>query len=439
MSTSNEKNTPVIPDLVGDQGLHCTVIEDVNDNKYILENPHALMPRLIDCMHLILYTKESLWEEKTSRDGRKRKYPSSLAKHLAMVHVYAGMYVSGYTHHPFVRAFFEVYPHHPISSCRGINLMASGPAGEAYRQKLSDFIDWFRNVERAAALKKQAKDWESKTKKNLERSLKLARRLFQNHARLAVIRLDLHLKAERFSPEEVTPFLSAQGVKAFRDTLALSNGDEIQKCEPLEGRVSFETIAAYRQEFFNRRHKNPLFEHLVGYIWRIEFAPGAGYHVHLLLFFDGSQVQKHKWLADEIGKWWQYEITQGCGFYHNVNADWDESDPSCGIGMIDHFDLAKHKNLEERVLPYLSKPSQMVYVLPYPGANTFGSSTMPPPPSGLGRPRKKDPSYGQNQRGERNKSKARSSLSFKNKDLGRSGFPAPGAGIDGDDSVRGAA
>lgn len=53
---------------------------------------------------------------------------------------------------------------------------------------------------------------------------------------------------------------------------------------------------------------NPL-KDAVGYVWKLEYGPEKGYHMHLLVFFDGSMVRKDQALAYLIGKYWSGEHT----------------------------------------------------------------------------------------------------------------------------------
>ena len=93
------------------------------------------------------------------------------------------------------------------------------------------------------------------------------------------------------------------------------------------------------QQFKNNwRGKSTLFANLKGYIWKLEWGPGKGIHYHLIFFFDGSQVLKDAYLAQQIGKYWTEVITKGSGLYWNCNASKDQY-RELGIGVIRADDL----------------------------------------------------------------------------------------------------
>ena len=396
------------------------VIEDINGKKYILENHHVYMSMLMEFMRMVVYKKYLYFDEAVTRQGIRRKYTSELGRHLSKLDLYASMFVTGYQYHPLVRLFFDWYRGHLISQCTGLRPHMIAADGNPVCKVFDDFIDGIRKSETLPAVKKQIADWESKLKKNHLRSLELTSRLFDKHSRLTVIRLDLHHKTPPLTQEDVMALRERLALKKASDARAFSQGADIQKFKPIEGWSSFEALNNDRKKFFdNMRGKPSLFKHLVGYIWRIEFGLDAGYHVHVVLFYDGSKVHKHAWLAQLIGEWWVKDVTRNRGRFHNANKEWSESHPQYGIGVIDHDNHLRRKNLEQHVLKYLCKPKQGVYVLPYRGANTFGSSNMPPNHSGLGRPRKKAGKPATNQLSTADKRHPKSSLSFKIKDLAR--------------------
>lgn len=390
----------------------------VDGKAYILESNVALINNLSAFMRAVIYGEETYYYEAMNRSGKLTKYVSKLGKELTSLRAYASLYASGFQYHPLIIFFFEQYRSHDIRNCHGSHALMRGPNGLEYSQIFDDFVSTMRAAAKSENLKKRVLDWESKTGKNFQRALKLVERLFQSHARLMVVRLDLHHNAAQFQLGELQAYLDAAAVKQVRDASAFEAYGDISSFVPLQGRVAFETVQKDREHFFaNMKGKPSLFEHLVGYVWRIEFSTGAGYHLHVVLFFDGSKVHKHAWLANQIGDWWGKEITEGRGYFHNVNAEWLESNPNCGIGMIDHHDHAKRKNLEMRVLAYLCKSSQIVQVLPYVGANTFGSSELPKLPMGLGRPRIKGCDAGNHQHRLSDFSYPTSSFSLQNKGL----------------------
>lgn len=133
----------------------------------------------------------------------------------------------------------------------------------------------------------------------------------------------------------------------------------------------------------NRRSKPKIFEHNVGYIIKKEYTEDKGVHLHSVFMFDGQKVQKDAYMADEIGKYWNEQITKGKGSYYNCNRN---QYPEHGIGMLEHNDIEKRKILD-KALDYLSKDEQHIDSLSDKKERSFVRSTIPKNKGNIGRPR----------------------------------------------------
>jgi hypothetical protein len=173
--------------------------------------------------------------------------------------------------------------------------------------------------------------------------------LQSNHSKLCVIRVDLSYKNPH--SEEITL------EDANKDLKKLLN---------------------------NRRSKPTIFEHNVGYTIKKEYTEDKGVHLHSVFYFDGQKVQKDAHKADELGKYWNEQITKGKGSYYNCNRN---SYPEHGIGMLDHTDIDKRKNLDN-ALAYLSKDEQHIDEISDKKQRSFVRGTMPKSKGNIGRPRK---------------------------------------------------
>ncbi|MDX8128018.1 inovirus-type Gp2 protein [Methylomonas sp. OY6] len=178
--------------------------------------------------------------------------------------------------------------------------------------------------------------------------------LFEHYSRLVVIRLDLH---------EDGPIMSR---------------DDIEK-KYWQAKYDFNHL-------LNNAKMNSLFDDMVGYIWSLEYGPERGYHYHLVLFFDGSQVRDDVYLAWQIGEYWHSIITNGRGSYWNCNVN-KEDYHYLGIGMIHYSDVEKINNLKQAAA-YLIKVDHYVRMLTPDNGRTFGrGEILPPRTSTVGRPR----------------------------------------------------
>lgn len=86
------------------------------------------------------------------------------------------------------------------------------------------------------------------------------------------------------------------------------------------------------------RERNPIFNHLIGYICVVEQGEDRGYHLHAAFFFNGNEVCRDLYKAQQIGGLWE-RITRGQGYFHSCNHDkktyiGKEDKDKLGIGMI---------------------------------------------------------------------------------------------------------
>ena len=342
-------------------------------------------------MHEVLNGKDLYYKTQIKTNGRQQTTISPLGKHLDRLHQYVALFRPHYSFHPALTFFLEEYRKHEIKDYFKYKATDVFEDGRVMSDIFDDFVMVMREHAYTAKLKKKISDWESKTKKNKKRTLEFEAELFRRHARVVVIRLDLDYRKATFSAEEIDQFMNEAAWEKLQAMNTFWDGADLSAVTPIEGRIAFEEVQSDRQHLFaNMKGKPSLFEHMVGYIWRIEFSPKAGYHLHTALFFNGAEVKNHKWLAQQIGEYWEDNITAGRGRFHNCNMAWDEHSPHYGLGIIDHYDHVKRANLLTKVLAYLCKDQQRVQVLPYAGCNLFGSGFAHRDQSkGRGRPRTK--------------------------------------------------
>jgi len=135
----------------------------------------------------------------------------------------------------------------------------------------------------------------------------------------------------------------------------------------------------------NRRSKPSVFEHNVGYSCKKEYTKDKGCHIHAFFMFDGQKVQKSTYKADQIGKYWDENITKGKGSHHNCHRNKYKNN---GIGMIEHSDSEKRENLD-KAMEYLSKDEQSIETVSgNKKVRAFIRGTIPKKKGNAGRPRK---------------------------------------------------
>lgn len=180
--------------------------------------------------------------------------------------------------------------------------------------------------------------------------------LFDNSARLVVIRLDVFYKKQH------------------------SND------------MSVSDITKDLNHMIENKRGNSIFNSMKGYIAKLEHGIEKGVHCHAIFFFDGSKRNgcSHIHLAEEIGEYWVKVITKGLGDYWNVNhkANHYSGLGRRGIGVINWNDTDLRRNLNY-VIGYLCKVDQFIRPKFGPKVRLLRRGNFPKiPDTKSGRPRK---------------------------------------------------
>lgn len=184
-----------------------------------------------------------------------------------------------------------------------------------------------------------------------------------------------------------------ESTKKYMDELQKENSKlniirvDLAYKKPHSDNVTLEEATNHLSRMFNNmRSKRTVFEGKVGHVVKCEHTDDKGIHFHVLLCYNGQKVQNGTFKADQIGQYWENEITQGYGSYHNCHRNkYDRN----GIGMLDHRDSDKRKILDENVIGYLCKDDQDISPLKQSKKDrAFTRGIITKSKEKLGRPRK---------------------------------------------------
>jgi hypothetical protein len=109
--------------------------------------------------------------------------------------------------------------------------------------------------------------------------------------------------------------------------------------------------------FCSMEQDKSLFEHLLGYVWKLDFSSQKGFYHHLFLFFDGSKEQDDINLSKKIGDFWVDDNLMTDDDDHlyysynrnSVKTSCEHSRKNCGIGMINKDDIKSVKELKKEI------------------------------------------------------------------------------------------
>lgn len=148
--------------------------------------------------------------------------------------------------------------------------------------------------------------------------------------------------------------------------------------------VSVDRAWADFEEFLQLLDWHPYFGHMTGYMWSIEQGEDKGFHMHLVFFFNGSEVCRDIVMGNMIGQeLWVDRITLGRGTYYNCNMHKDRYGDAVGIGTIRRDSDEECLNAI-RCLQYLPKggefldrDDQYLRIKHKHRMHTFGTGQMP--------------------------------------------------------------
>ncbi|MDD0996650.1 inovirus Gp2 family protein [Pseudomonas sp. TNT2022 ID1044] len=172
---------------------------------------------------------------------------------------------------------------------------------------------------------------------------------------------DLRLQAKK-QEGSVTDYVDAVLDRYSRTTIVRVN---LYYRSEAQARLRVEHVFDDLDRLIAERERNPIFDHLTGYICAVEQGEGRGYHVHAAFFFNGNEVRGDIYKAKQIGELWE-RITRGQGYFNSCNHNKEKYGNRRGIGII----LRSDRNIRPHVhdaVRYLVKDDQQLRMKPLRG------------------------------------------------------------------------
>jgi hypothetical protein len=222
---------------------------------------------------------------------------------------------------------------------------------------LNAFVNSLRKIGENTVVAAEMKKFRRASDDNYRSGTKYVETTFNKHSRLMVVRVDLAYQKYPVSD----PF---QGYEHY-----MTSADE---------------FLMHRNKLLESLQRHPIFEHLKGYMIKLEHGREKGFHLHCMFMFDGSKIREGISRGQMIGEYWVNEITHGTGLFYNCNLN-----PNYfynGVGMVEHDDLEKRIGIDYAV-KYMTKPDAIVR-LSLGNTRIFTKGVTPALPEvKLGRPR----------------------------------------------------
>lgn len=380
----DERDTGICDAVRLDRRLNTLILKD--GTTVLLPNSHDALLMLDAFLRMILKDDTPSFTVRYEGRRKRMKKASKLADYFVAVRNAAMIYSSALTYPPHIGLFFELYRVHPISCCACVNPWQHFDGDRLEGEVMEAFRSAYRKEAEQRGIRKKLDDWDRRSETNLERLKQYVNALFDTYARIVTVRVDFYHHAAIIDPAEVKQVIEQVEDAAAKDTAACRSCNDEEVVGNALARVGIEEVMRDRDRLFlNMRGKPSLFQHMVGHVWRIEYARVGGYHLHCALFFDGSKVQQHEWLAQQICNYWHDVITEGHGYAHNCNRN---RYPDYVLGPTDYHDHDKRARLL-KCLAYLAKEDQLVYAKPSVKCKLFGTGRLPQP-KGIGRKRSRE-------------------------------------------------
>lgn len=348
-------------------------LTDEDGRLHILSSNHLeSLPLCMDFMRLVVESDMNCRQIRLRRNGQAAERRTPLAEHLKWMHRYYRVFSRHHTFHPYVVLFLREYRKHAIRHVSGLSLDSCIATGASVEEVLDDFVQTLRTEAKKCGLRKRAAAWQGKFDRNADRLFDLLDQVSRRSQRLIVIELELNYLASRLPGEEVIEIINQDCWGREAELDAYWSGWNLDRIEPPSVKVPFDEIQRDRRRLCaNLKGKPTLFNHLLGYVWRVHFTPMAGYGLQLSLIFDGADGD-HEGLGEEIGLYWQATITQGRGRFRQVNP-WSAIGAARQIAVLGVNAKTQRKKLRHDLMGQLDGPLLALQVLPHPGCNLFGS------------------------------------------------------------------
>ncbi|NPT56729.1 inovirus Gp2 family protein [Paraburkholderia sp. 5N] len=325
---------------------------------------------MIKFMDAVLYSK--LIPFNVDKSGKRKKVmeASHLASFYRQCHQFMDLYWKGQAYSPDLELFFECFRKHPkIGYClfRGANWNLEEGLCEA--EVFNDFVALLRREAIAGNVKKKMADWKAVLKDEKKSIRKYVVQLARVYSKILAVRVDMGYLT-------VAPNEEATHVRAaweMGDASAWSAAIDAEREGAMQAenraRIDVEIALRDRTRFFSNPYgaDKDLFEHLIGYIVKLERSDDGPYHFHCIFFFDGQKVQSVKYWVKRIERYWK-KITRDRGYVHNchINPKKEElkKQGRWAVGRINGNKPSQVRKLARYAGWYFTKDGQRVRMKP---------------------------------------------------------------------------
>lgn len=282
------------------------------------------------------------------RDGTYNKLARKLQRIMDAVTEHYYEYQNPMSAHPSVELLLKHF--YPFRDLNILDQDLCLPTMQALADELNDVLLAFMDELHSPQHNKRLCNLRRDEARNTQKYRHYINDLFDMHAKLLFVRVDIHY------------------------------------AQPISAEISLEEAISDRDTYL--RHVKREFPHLIGFIWRMEYGKGRGYHHHLMFIFNGAKLRNDIRLGRQLGELWK-SLSREPRTYFNCNARRNEYQQwkTDGIGMVTYDDTRKRQCLQEHALNYLLEHDELLLAMMQERRNSIGRMQLPTRRGRGGRPR----------------------------------------------------
>jgi hypothetical protein len=222
----------------------------------------------------------------------------TLTRHLRRCHAFMDLYWPDRHFSADLKLFFECYRAAPIwlstgdAACNHPNTVY--PDGTILAERFNAFVAYMREQARARGVAKKLSDWKRGLDHQEASIGEYLDELLFDQPDIIGMRADFSFVKTVGVESDAIPRMSWQADEAGRWTQVPSKEPSSGAGWETSARIDPMLVLQLREAFFDNQNgvDRELFEHLIGYISKVEQGAAHGaYHVHVLLLFDAKRVK----------------------------------------------------------------------------------------------------------------------------------------------------
>ncbi|KGW58810.1 MULTISPECIES: inovirus-type Gp2 protein [Burkholderia] len=349
---------------------------DTNMRGWELGEYQELYNGLIEFMGSVLSADHDAYE---IRFDRGIKYAvtrrATLTRHLRWCHAFMDLYWPGYYYSADLQLFFDCYRTIPLwhgkaeASFHDPNQRF--PDGSILAERFNAFVAYVREQARARGVAKKLSDWRRGLRDQEESIGEYLDALVADYPDIVGQRADLGFVKTVAVESDALPRVNCQVDASGQWSQVPSTERSSGAGWETRARIDLAVAMRFRELFFENRRgaDRELFEHMVGYIAKVEQGEKHGaYHIHVLFLFNARQVKSLERMRLLAQQRWE-RVTKGLG----IVFDCHDPDYEAGLRREGRWSLdpvldgngEQFEKLRAYVLWYFAKDAgQMVRVKP---------------------------------------------------------------------------